>query len=173
MKSVAWQTFSTPWGEFKGAAEKGALCRIGFSGESEEEFIHSLRRMSPQAEITREYLPVLEELERQLGEYFSRLRRQFELPLLFCGTPFQKMVWQELLKIPYGETLSYLALAQLLDNPRLVRAVGAANGANPLPFVVPCHRVIGAGGRLVGYGGGLEMKVRLLRLESNQPELIF
>jgi methylated-DNA-[protein]-cysteine S-methyltransferase len=129
--------------------------------------------MSPLAEISRAPAPALDELELQLGEYFNRLRRQFELSLSFGGTPFQIKVWQELLRIPYGETIGYLALARRLGNPKSVRAAGAANGANPLPIVVPCHRVIGAGGRLVGYGGGLEMKARLLRLESHQPELGF
>ncbi|HKE21306.1 MAG TPA: methylated-DNA--[protein]-cysteine S-methyltransferase [Bryobacteraceae bacterium] len=109
--------------------------------------------------------PVLREAESQLRAYFAGDLRQFELPLEPEGTPFQQRVWKELLKIPYGETRSYMEIAQHIGAPAAVRAVGAANGANPLPIVVPCHRVIGASGKLVGYGGGLNLKRRLLALE--------
>jgi methylated-DNA-[protein]-cysteine S-methyltransferase len=105
------------------------------------------------------------ETERQLRAYFAGDLRRFELPLDLAGTPFQQRVWRELRKIPYGETLSYGQLACNLGTPAAVRAVGAANGANPVPIVVPCHRVIGASGKLVGYGGGLPLKRRLLALE--------
>jgi methylated-DNA-[protein]-cysteine S-methyltransferase len=100
-----------------------------------------------------------------LRAYFAGDLRQFDLPLEPEGTPFQQRVWKELLKIPYGETRSYMEIAQHIGAPAAVRAVGAANGANPLPIVVPCHRVIGASGKLVGYGGGLNLKRRLLALE--------
>lgn len=109
--------------------------------------------------------PVLLETERQLRAYFGGDLRQFELPLELCGTPFQQRVWHQLRTIPYGETRSYGELASELGAPTAVRAVGAANGANPVPIVVPCHRVIGANGKLVGYGGGLPLKRRLLALE--------
>ena len=109
--------------------------------------------------------PVLREAERQLRAYFAGELRQFDLPLEPAGTPFQQRVWTELLRIPYGETRSYMEVARSIGAPAAVRAVGAANGANPLPIVVPCHRVIGAGGKLVGYGGGLPLKRRLLALE--------
>jgi methylated-DNA-[protein]-cysteine S-methyltransferase len=109
--------------------------------------------------------PVLMEAERQLRAYFAGELRRFELPVDLAGTPFQQSVWRELLKIPYGETRSYGQLARGLGAPAAVRAVGAANGANPVPIVVPCHRVIGASGKLVGYGGGLPLKRRLLALE--------
>jgi methylated-DNA-[protein]-cysteine S-methyltransferase len=108
---------------------------------------------------------VLMEAERQLRAYFAGDLRRFELPLDLTGTPFQQRVWRELLKIPYGETRSYGQLARDVGAPAAVRAVGAANGANPVPIVVPCHRVIGASGKLVGYGGGLPLKLRLLALE--------
>lgn len=109
--------------------------------------------------------PVLAEAERQLDAYFAGDLRRFDLPLDLAGTKFQRRVWSELLKIPYGETRSYSQLACALGTPAAVRAVGAANGANPVPIVVPCHRVIGASGKLVGYGGGLPLKRRLLALE--------
>jgi methylated-DNA-[protein]-cysteine S-methyltransferase len=110
--------------------------------------------------------PLLTEAARQLRAYFAGALREFELPLDIEGTDFQKRVWGEVAAIPYGETRSYLQIAQALGSPRAVRAVGAANGANPVPIVVPCHRVIGAKGKLVGYGGGLAMKRRLLELEG-------
>jgi methylated-DNA-[protein]-cysteine S-methyltransferase len=109
---------------------------------------------------------LLVEAARQLRAYFARELREFQLPLDMQGTDFQKRVWRQVAAIPYGETRSYLQIAQALGSPRAVRAVGAANGANPVPIVVPCHRVIGANGKLVGYGGGLALKQRLLELEG-------
>jgi methylated-DNA-[protein]-cysteine S-methyltransferase len=108
---------------------------------------------------------LLAEAVRQLRAYFGGQLRKFELPLDLAGTEFQRRVWLELTRIPYGETRSYQELARAIDVPKAVRAVGAANGANPVAIVVPCHRVIGAGGKLVGYGGGLPLKRRLLSLE--------
>jgi methylated-DNA-[protein]-cysteine S-methyltransferase len=103
---------------------------------------------------------------RQLGEYFDGRRRDFELPLVLQGTSFQRRVWQTLTEIPYGETWSYGQLAQRIGNPRASRAVGLANGRNPICILVPCHRVIGADGTLTGYGGGLERKQWLLAHEG-------
>jgi methylated-DNA-[protein]-cysteine S-methyltransferase len=103
---------------------------------------------------------------RQLGEYFAGTRREFDLPLRSQGTPFQTRVWRELVEIPYGQTLSYGELAQRIDKPSASRAVGLANGRNPISIVVPCHRVIGADGSLTGYGGGLERKRWLLAHEG-------
>lgn len=102
----------------------------------------------------------------QLQEYFAGDRRKFDLPLAPCGTPFQIKVWRELRKIPYGSTISYAILAHRAGNDQACRAVGAANGRNPLPIIVPCHRVIGANGSLTGFGGGIEAKRRLLKLEG-------
>ena len=110
--------------------------------------------------------PIAAEAARQLRAYFAGELRRFRLPLDLQGTPFQLRVWRELERIPYGETRSYRQIAEAVGAPRAVRAVGAANGANPIPIVVPCHRVIGAGGKLVGYGGGLPLKKRLLELEG-------
>ena len=102
----------------------------------------------------------------QLESYFAGERQSFDVPFEMRGTPFQKSVWQQLLTIPYGETRSYGQLAQQIGNPAASRAVGAANGRNPLSLIVPCHRVIGAGGTLTGYAGGLDCKNYLLQLES-------
>ncbi|MBD8091640.1 methylated-DNA--[protein]-cysteine S-methyltransferase [Pseudomonas fluorescens] len=110
--------------------------------------------------------PVLLEAERQLREYFTGTRNQFDLELDFDGTDFQKQVWQALLTIPFGETRSYSQIAHQIGNPKAVRAVGAANGRNPISIIAPCHRVIGASGGLTGFAGGLEAKQYLLALED-------
>lgn len=109
---------------------------------------------------------VLCEAERQLKEYFQKKRTSFDLPLDFHGTEFQKSVWRALLNIPYGETRSYGQIARLVKRPKASRAVGAANGKNPISIVAACHRVIGASGKLTGFAGGLEAKALLLNLES-------
>ena len=103
---------------------------------------------------------------KQINEYFAGVRRAFDLDLAMPGTDFQRAVWSALRSIPYGATVSYVELARRLGMPRAVRAVGSANGANPLPIVVPCHRVIGSDGSLTGFGGGLDAKRRLLELEG-------
>ena len=112
---------------------------------------------------------VLEQTRVQLTEYFEGTRRDFDLPLSPRGTAFQRDVWHALQAIPYGETISYAELARRLGKPSAMRAVGAANGRNPLPIVVPCHRVIGADGSLTGFGGGLPTKQYLLTLEGALP----
>ena len=112
------------------------------------------------------YNPVLLETKRQLNEYFAGSRHRFELELDFTGTDFQKSVWQALLTIPFGETRSYSQIAHQIGNPKAVRAVGAANGRNPISIIAPCHRVIGASGTLTGFAGGLEAKQYLLTLED-------
>ncbi|OIN93706.1 MAG: cysteine methyltransferase [Comamonadaceae bacterium CG1_02_60_18] len=110
---------------------------------------------------------VLERAARQLAEYFAGQRRQFELPLdLSSGTAFQQKVWQALLAIPHGQTCSYKTLSSTIGQPAAVRAVGGAVGRNPLSIIVPCHRVVGAGGSLTGYAGGLQRKAALLQLEG-------
>jgi methylated-DNA-[protein]-cysteine S-methyltransferase len=115
--------------------------------------------------------PVLLETQRQLREYFDGRRKAFDLKLDFTGTPFQRKVWAALLTIPYGETRSYAQIARQIGHPDAVRAVGAANGKNPISIVAPCHRVIGSTGKLTGFAGGLEAKAFLLALEGPQPQL--
>lgn len=110
--------------------------------------------------------PLLMETERQLNEYFAGRRRNFELPLDFVGTEFQKKVWTALVAIPFGETRSYGEIARQIGHPKAVRAVGAANGKNPISIVAPCHRVIGANGKLTGFAGGLATKAFLLDIET-------
>ncbi len=102
----------------------------------------------------------------QLSEFFFKGRKKFDIPFKLIGTGFQKKVWKTLLKIPYGKTVSYEDIAKRIKNPKAVRAVGLANKNNPLPVIVPCHRVIGKNGKLVGYSGGLDLKAKLLNLEK-------
>jgi methylated-DNA-[protein]-cysteine S-methyltransferase len=147
----------------------GALVYLGFS-LTEERIPRALAR---EAGGLATDPGALGPVRRQLEEYFRGERRVFDLPLDLRGTPFQLRVWAELLRIPYGVTISYGELARRLGNPNLTRAVGAANGANPISIVVPCHRVIGADGSLVGYGGGLPAKRGLLALERPESGRLF
>ncbi len=116
--------------------------------------------------------PVIVQTRTELAEYFAGERTTFTVPLDFRGTAFQQSVWQALLRIPYGETRTYGQLARELGNPSAMRAVGAANGRNPISIIAPCHRVIGASGKLTGFAGGLEAKATLLDLEARATRLI-
>jgi methylated-DNA-[protein]-cysteine S-methyltransferase len=126
------------------------------------------KRVPIRESIEKKNHPILLETENQLGEYFSGQRKTFSIPLDFVGTDFQKNVWQALLTIPYGEIRTYGQLAEQIGNPKSVRAVGAANGKNPIAILAPCHRVIGASGSLTGFAGGLANKAFLLNLESGR-----
>lgn len=110
--------------------------------------------------------PILSQTINQLDEYFAKTRTQFDVPIAAVGTEFQQQVWRALMTIPYGETWSYQQLANAIGNPKAVRAVGLANGKNPISVIVPCHRVIGKNGKLTGYAGGVERKAKLLELEK-------
>lgn len=115
---------------------------------------------------------VLKGVRRELDDYFAGKLKKFTTKLAFNGTPFQNAVWQQLTRIPYGETISYMELANRIENPKAVRAVGMANGSNPIAIIVPCHRVIGSNGSLTGFGGGLPNKRALLELEKGQRTLL-
>ena len=147
----------TPIGELLLAGDNDGLSMIGFPKGS-------MRREPEPDWIFNE--KQLTEARRQLREYFAGDRREFDLPVRLSGTEFQVSVLQALQQIPYGETVSYGEIARRIGRPRAVRAVGAANGRNPVPIVVPCHRVIGSTGDLTGFGGGLDTKEALLRLEA-------
>jgi methylated-DNA-[protein]-cysteine S-methyltransferase len=156
----------SPIGRLLLAGDSSAVRHIRFpegrkSSEPEPTWIH--RPTQP-----------LEEAARQLREYFAGERDEFDLPLAPDGTEFQKSVWRALQDIPYGATISYGELARRVGNPKASRAVGAANGQNPIPIVIPCHRVIGANGKLTGFGGGLPTKEALLALEAKHvPQEMF
>jgi methylated-DNA-[protein]-cysteine S-methyltransferase len=149
--------FESPIGELLLAGTSGELSMIGFPKGS--------MRRDPEPDWIYNEDP-FETARKQLDEYFSGKRKDFDLPLSLGGTDFQVSVLKALLEIPYGETRSYGAIAKRIGRPRAVRAVGAANGRNPIPIIVPCHRVIGSSGDLTGFGGGLDTKEALLRLEA-------
>ena len=149
--------FETPIGELLLAGEAGSLSMIGFPKGS--------MRRDPEDNWIYNEAP-FEDACRQLSEYFAGTRKDFDLPLSLSGTEFQVAVLEALQEIPYGETTSYAAVAKRIGRPKAVRAVGAANGRNPIPIIVPCHRVIGTSGDLTGFGGGLDTKAALLRLEA-------
>ena len=151
----------TPIGELLLAGEEDALVMIGFPKGS--------MRREPEPEWIYNEKP-LADASCQLREYFDGERREFDLPLRLGGTEFQVSVLEALQKIPYGETTSYGEIARRIGRPKAVRAVGAANGRNPIPIVVPCHRVIGSTGDLTGFGGGLDTKEALLRLEAEHTQ---
>ncbi|WP_439475533.1 methylated-DNA--[protein]-cysteine S-methyltransferase [Algoriphagus formosus] len=117
-------------------------------------------------DIRPENIEVIQKAIEQLEDYFSGNRKTFDVPLSMVGTDFQQSVWQELMEIPFGETRSYLELSQQMGNPDAIRAVASANGANAISIIIPCHRIIGSDGSLVGYAGGLDAKKRMLRLEG-------
>ena len=155
--TICYSYEKTPIGTLLLAGRDGALTRIGFERGGEPD--------SPQAGWAQDDAQ-FGEVRVQLREYFAGSRRDFDLPLLPEGTSFQQDVWRLLREIPYGETRSYGWLANAIGRPSASRAVGAANGANPIPLVIPCHRVIGASGSLTGFGGGLPVKKFLLELEQ-------
>lgn len=134
-------------------------------------FVNGRHHAKPNPEWSEDEAPVKETM-RQLRAYFAGKLERFDLPLAPQGTPFQLDVWRRLCEIPYGETISYGELARKIGNPNASRAVGLANGSNPIPIVIPCHRVIGSNGKLTGYGGGLPIKEKLLALERKQLTLL-
>ena len=153
----------SPVGPLLLAADDRGLCFISFAA--------SERAVHVQPSWKRDPAPFAETI-RQLQAYFRGELKEFTVPLAFEGTPFQLSVWKHLLAIPYGKTISYSQLADGIGQPKAVRAVGLANGQNPIPIIIPCHRVIGSNGKLTGYGGGLPIKEKLLALESKQMRLL-
>jgi methylated-DNA-[protein]-cysteine S-methyltransferase len=144
------------------------LGKIG-AAEKEGKLIHlSLQLPIFQEEAVEMETPLLKKVQKELTEYFLGQRKAFDIPLNPMGTEFQKKVWQALLEIPYGETCSYGEIAKRVQNPRAARAVGMANHHNPIMILIPCHRVVGAKGKLVGYAGGIDKKKVLLHLEKGQ-----
>ena len=140
--------------------------RIGLIGDGDALVQLLLPGECAPGDCAQDMTPVLMEAGRQLRAYFAGEPRAFDVPLAPRGTPFQQSVWRALVAIPYGETRTYAQIARQLDRPKSCRAVGGANHANPIPILIPCHRVIGASGTLTGYRGGLDMKRALLRLEG-------
>jgi methylated-DNA-[protein]-cysteine S-methyltransferase len=160
-RSYTW--YESPVGRLLLAGSRDGLNYVGFSSGGHAVTVDPDWMEEPS---------LFEDALQQLREYFASDRKTFSLKLIPEGTDFQMAVWSELQNIPYGETISYKELAERIGKPRAVRAVGAANGANPIPIIIPCHRVIGNDGSLTGFGGGLPLKKRLLELESRQLALL-
>ena len=160
--------FESPIGTLFAATGERGLAYLELPHASGRLFAGWRRVAAPEVRVVEGFAPN-RAVVAQVCEYLEGKRRAFELPLDLRGTPFQRRVWEALLAIPYGETRTYGQVAGAIGRPGALRAVGAANGANPVPLVVPCHRVVAAGGRLGGFGGGLPLKARLLALERAEP----
>lgn len=151
-----YSKYDSPVGPLYLLEEKGQLLELSFSKFSEDKTMKEKET------------ELLQEVKRQLGEYFVGKLRNFDLPLNPQGTEFQKKVWKALLGIPYGTTSSYGEIAKTIGHEKAARAIGGANHVNPISIIIPCHRIIGKSGKLVGYGGGLDVKVKLLELEGKK-----
>lgn len=166
MEIVHTAEFESPIGALRIASSEKGLAYLGLPRSGGRGFAGWLSRAAPGAQRNAAFAPNREAI-RQVLEYLDGKRTDFDVPLDLRGTPFQQTVWRALLAIPYGETRSYADVARSVGKPDAVRAVGTANGANPVPLIVPCHRVIQSGGKLGGYGGGLDLKRRLLAMEQS------
>ncbi|PCJ33178.1 MAG: glycosyltransferase [Gammaproteobacteria bacterium] len=155
-----YQQYLSPIGPLYLLTDGKALIAVSWQHSRDKVKQHSADLVEAKHEI-------LSQTREQLEQYFTGQRTQFDLPLAFAGTQFQQAAWHALLNIPYGQTRSYKQQAQSINNPKAMQAIGQANGRNPISIIVPCHRVIGQSGKLVGYAGGLENKMFLLDLEKN------
>jgi methylated-DNA-[protein]-cysteine S-methyltransferase/AraC family transcriptional regulator of adaptative response / DNA-3-methyladenine glycosylase II len=162
MSTLQYDTFPSPIGALSVAADAAGVHHILFAQNRYDAISRARWQHAPDA-------PLVREAREQLLDYLHGGRRSFDLPLAPTGTPFQLQVWHTLAQIPFGQTWNYAQLAHAVGRPAASRAVGAANGRNPLPIVLPCHRVIGANGALTGFGGGLPTKQALLQLEGWSP----
>lgn len=158
--------YESPCGNLTLGSYGDKLCLCDWQVESHRNHVDRRLKKKLNAEFELGTSTVIETAVKELDEFFAGTRRDFDVPLLFVGTDFQKTVWNELLKIPYGKTVSYGEMARRIGNPNAVRALANANGANSISIFAPCHRVIGSDNSLTGYGGGLEAKRKLLTLEG-------
>ena len=164
--SISVFYYKSPLGELILGSYQDKICLADWRYRKMRKRIDDRIQKGLQASYVKDEAPIIRDTIKQLDEYFKGNRLEFEIPLVFIGTEFQKIVWNELIKIPYGKTCSYLELSQNLGDPKAIRAVANANGANAISIIVPCHRIIGADGNLTGYAGGLRVKRKLLDLEK-------
>lgn len=170
MTAISVQYFDTPYGELMLGVYDHQLCLCDWRSRKTRATVDRRIQKRLNAHYIEKKHPIIEASITQLKEYFQRQRQCFDIPLMMLGTDFQNTVWQGLIKIPFGETLSYSELAEKVATKKAVRAVASANGANALSIFVPCHRVIGSKGTLTGYAGGLDAKAGLIQLENGlQP----
>lgn len=163
---IVTKSYASPFGILRLGSFGDRLCLCDWQTEKHSDHIDRRLQRILHAEFEEDTSEVLEKAERQLNEFFDAQRMEFDVPLLFAGTDFQKTVWNWLLEIPYGKTVSYGEMARKIGMPKAVRAVANANGANAISVFAPCHRVIGSDNSLTGYGGGLDVKRMLLELEG-------
>ncbi len=171
MKKINIQYYKSKIGELILGSFDGRLCMLDFKYRRMRRAVDNRIKKGLDADFTEQTDDVLEKTREQLDEYFKGDRKEFDISLLMVGTDFQKSVWNALLKVPYGTTSTYLQLAKNINNEKAVRAVASANGANSMGIIIPCHRIIGSNGELVGYAGGLPVKKRLLKLEQKDCEM--
>jgi len=171
MNQVNIQYYKTKIGELILGSFQGNLCLLDFRYRKMRTTVDNRIKNGLDADFVEQDDEIIEETKHQLDEYLSGDRKIFDIPLLMVGTDFQKNVWDALMKVPYGTTSTYLQLAKDINNEQAVRAVASANGANSIGLIIPCHRIIGSNGELVGYGGGLPVKKRLLKLEKENTIL--
>jgi len=171
MNQINIQYHKTKIGELILGSFEGKLCLLDFRYRKMRETVDGRIKKGLNANFVEHDDEILEKIREQLDEYLDRTRKEFDIPLLMVGTDFQKSVWAALMEVPYGTTSTYLQLAKNINNEKAVRAVAGANGANSIGIIIPCHRIIGSDGELVGYGGGLPVKKRLLKLEQSNNVL--
>jgi methylated-DNA-[protein]-cysteine S-methyltransferase len=161
------QYYKTKIGELKMGSFNNKLCMLDFNYRKMRTAIDNRIKNGLGTDFVEQDNEILERTRKQLDEYLCGERKKFDIPLLMVGTDFQKSVWNALLKVPYGSFSTYLQLAKKINSEKAVRAVASANGANSMSVIIPCHRIIGSNGELVGYAGGLSVKKRLLQLEQS------
>ena len=166
MYQIKIEYYKSPFGELVLGAFENKLCLCDWRHRKMRNSIDKSLKTSLNADFIEEKTSVVENTISQLDEYFNGKRTEFKIPLILIGSDFQKRVWNELLQIPYGKTESYHGLSKKLGDEKAIRAVAAANGANQISIIVPCHRIIGKNGKLVGYAGGLPVKMKLLNIEN-------
>ena len=171
MNHINLQYYKSLIGELILGSFDNRLCLLDFRYRKMRKTVDNRIKNGLKAEFAEQDDEILERTREQLEEYLKGDRREFEIPLLMVGTDFQKSVWKALMNVSYGFTSTYLQLAKNINNEKAVRAVASANGANSIGLIIPCHRIIGSNGELVGYGGGLPVKKRLLDLEKNNTVL--
>lgn len=167
MNQINIQYYKTKIGEMILGSFDGNLCLLDFRYRRRRTSVDNRIKKGLNAEFIEKKDEILTRTKQQLEEYLAGESKEFDIPIMTVGTDFQQNVWETLMEIPYGETASYLDIAKSIGKPKAVRAVANANGANAIGLIIPCHRIIGTNGELVGYGGGLAVKKRLLKLENN------
>jgi len=171
MKQVNIQYYKTKIGELILGSFGDKLCVLDFRYRKMRKAVDNRIKKGLKAEFVEQDDGILKKTREQIDEYLAGYRKKFDIPLLMVGTDFQLSVWKALLKVPYGFTSTYLQLAKKINNEKAVRAVAGANGANSIGLIIPCHRIIGSNGELIGYGGGLPVKKHLLTLEQKNTVL--